>query len=303
MSSPARSSTVGRMLRCNVCLKDVSPDVERASVRSNVRKFREEQFGLWRCPECRSIHAAEEVDLAHYYRSYPFHDIGEQTVDWMLRAMYRKQLSRLKAAGLKPDDRVLDFGCGGGAFLKFLKENGYANVFGYDEFSEKYGDKSVLNAQYDLILTQDVLEHVAEPWDLLRQLDSLIKPGGAILIGTPNADAIDLQNPEGRVHALHQPYHRHIFSRSALSSIGEKLPWKFEQYYPTQYSNTLLPFVNSRFVMHYFRACDDTLDLAVEPIHANNLRLYAPDTLFWGLFGGLFAPDSDVMVVYRRNAA
>jgi 2-polyprenyl-3-methyl-5-hydroxy-6-metoxy-1,4-benzoquinol methylase len=291
------------MLRCNVCMNEVGDDVERASVRSNVRKFRAEQFGLWRCPQCRSIHAAEEVDLAHYYRSYPFHDVGEQTVDWMLRAMYRKQLARLKSAGLKPSHKLLDFGCGGGAFLKFLKAAGYEDVHGFDEYSERYSDKRVLNEQYDLILTQDVLEHVAEPWDLLRQLDSLIKPGGAILIGTPNADDIDLQNPEGRVHALHQPYHRHIFSRSALSSIGQKLPWKFEQYYPTQYSNTFLPFVNSRFVMHYFKSCDDTLDLAVEPIRATNLRLYAPDTLFWVLFGGFFAPESDVMVVYRREAS
>jgi 2-polyprenyl-3-methyl-5-hydroxy-6-metoxy-1,4-benzoquinol methylase len=303
MSPHARRSTVARMLRCNVCLKEVPGNVERASVRSNVRKFREEQFELWRCPECRSIHASEDVDLAHYYRSYPFHDIGEQTVDWMLRAMYRKQLARLKAAGLKPEHRILDFGCGGGAFLKFLKAAGYPDVSGFDEYSENYADKRVLDARYDLILTQDVLEHVAEPWDLLGQLDSLIKPGGAILIGTPNADDIDLQDPESRVHALHQPYHRHIFSRSALTSIGEKLPWTFEQYYPTQYSNTYLPFVNSRFVMHYFRSCDDTLDLAVEPIRANNLRLYAPDTLFWGLFGGFFAPESDVMVVYRRSAA
>lgn len=290
-------------MHCNVCLQDVPDDVvERASVRSNVRKFRDEQFGLWRCPNCRSIHAAEEVDLAHYYRSYPFHDIGEQTIDWMLSAMYRNQLSRLKAAGLKPEHRVLDFGCGGGAFLKFLQANGYSNVSGYDQYSESYSDPSVLDSKYDVIITQDVLEHVAEPWDLLRQLDSLVKPGGAILIGTPNADDIDLKHPEGRVHALHQPYHRHIFSRTALQSIGEKLPWQFEHYYSSQYSNTLMPFVNPRFVLHYFRACDDTLDLAVEPIRATNLRLYAPDTLFWGLFGGFFPPESDVMVVYRRNA-
>ena len=290
------------MVRCNICSKELSGDVERASVRSNVRKFRDEQFGLWRCPECRSIHAADDVDLAHYYRSYPFHNLGEQTVDWMLRAMYRKQRARLLAAGLRPEHRVLDFGCGGGAFLQFLRDSGYPNVFGFDEYSDKYSDRSVLSQRYDIILTQDVLEHVAEPWTLLRQLDGLIKPGGAILIGTPNAEAIDLKQPEARVHALHQPYHRHIFSRTALHAIGDTLPWTLERYYPSMYSNTLVPFVNSRFVNHYFKACDDTLDLVVEPIRATNPRLYAPDTLFWALFGGFFAPETDVMVVYRHAA-
>lgn len=291
------------MRRCNICSAEISGEVEQASVRSNVRKFRQEQFRLWRCPECRSIHAADEVDLAHYYRSYPFHNLGEQTVDWMLRAMYRKQLRRLKAAGLAPEHQVLDFGCGGGAFVQFLRESGYPNVFGYDQYSDKYGDPSVLDKHYDLILTQDVLEHVAEPWQLLDQLNGLIKPSGAILIGTPNADDIDLQKPEARVHALHQPYHRHIFSRSALLTLDKKLPWTLEHYYPTMYSNTYVPFVNSRFVSHYFRSCDDTLDLAVEPIRANNLRLYALDTLFWAFLGGFFAPETDVMVVYRNAAA
>jgi SAM-dependent methyltransferase len=182
-----------------------------------------------------------------------------------------------------------------------LKANGYPNVSGFDEYSEKYGDKRVLDKQYDMIVSQDVLEHVSDPWELLQTLDRLIKPGGAILLGTPNADDIDLQKPEKRVHALHQPYHRNIFSRDALLSIGERLPWQFEKYYPTQYTNTFLPFVNARFVFHYFRCCDDTLDLAFEPIRTNNLRLYSLDTLFWGFFGGFFAPECDVMVVYRKN--
>ncbi|HKU43607.1 MAG TPA: class I SAM-dependent methyltransferase [Polyangiales bacterium] len=290
------------MLRCNVCSKTVNGNAEQASVRSNVRKFASEQFRLWRCPECKSIHAADEVDLAHYYRSYPFHNLGEQTVDWMLKAMYKNQLARLKAAGLRPEHSVLDFGCGGGAFVQFLQSRGYQDVHGFDEYSDKYGDRRVLERRYDLVLTQDVLEHVAEPWQLLDQLNGLLQPGGAVLIGTPNAEAIDLQDPEARVHTLHQPYHRHIFSRRALLTLGERLPWKLEQYYPTMYSNTFVPFVNSRFVTHYFRACDDMLDLAVEPIRANTLRLYALDTLFWALFGGFFAPETDVMVVYRQAA-
>lgn len=289
------------MLRCNVCSKTVNGNAEQASVRSNVRKFASEQFRLWRCPECKSIHAADEVDLAHYYRSYPFHDL-EQSPDWMLRAMYKKQLSRLTAAGLRPEHSVLDYGCGGGAFVQFLQRQGYQDVHGFDEYGDKYGDKSVLERRYDFVLTQDVLEHVADPWQLLEQLNGLVKPGGAVLIGTPNAEAIDLAHPESRVHTLHQPYHRHIFSRSALLALGERLPWKLEHYYPTMYSNTFVPFVNARFVMHYFRACDDMLDLAVEPIRANTLRLYALDTLFWALFGGFFAPETDVMVVYRQAA-
>jgi hypothetical protein len=29
--------------------------------------------------------------------------------------------------------------------------------------------------------------------------------------------------------------------------------------------------------------------------------LYSPVTLFWAFFGGFFAPETDVMVVYRKT--
>jgi 2-polyprenyl-3-methyl-5-hydroxy-6-metoxy-1,4-benzoquinol methylase len=292
------------MLRCNICKQTISSSVEETSVRSNVRKFRDEKFRIWRCPQCRSVHAADEVDLAHYYREYPFHNIGDtDEVDWMLQAMYRKQWKRLRAAGLRREHAVLDYGCGGGAFVKFLRKQGYANVQGFDEYSQAFGDKRVLEQRYDMIITQDVLEHVPEPWDLLHTLSGLLAPKGTVAIGTPNAEALDLQHPETRVHTLHQPYHRHILSKQMLLSLGKTLGWDLLQYYPTMYSNTLIPFVNQRFLLHYFAMCDDTVDLASEPIQTQNRKLYTPITLFWALFGYFFAPETDVMVVYRKARA
>jgi SAM-dependent methyltransferase len=287
------------MARCNIC-GETSEPIERASVRSNVRKFRNETFTVWRCPSCLSVHSEQDVDLGHYYADYPFHAIGEsRDVDWMLKAMYRRQLARLRAAGLSRDTALLDYGCGGGAFLRFLRASGYSNVHGFDEYSDSYGDERVLDARYDVILSQDVIEHVAEPWDFLRTLQRSLAPGGRVALGTPNAEAIDLRDPEQSVHALHQPYHRHILSKRALLGLGAELKWQLVRYFPTMYSNTALPFVNQRFLLHYFKTCDDTLDLANEPIHTENRALYTPATLYWGLFGYFHAPETDVMVIYR----
>jgi 2-polyprenyl-3-methyl-5-hydroxy-6-metoxy-1,4-benzoquinol methylase len=289
------------MLRCNICNSSCDSP-EQALVRSNVRKFRAEQFRVWRCPSCFSLHAADEVDLAHYYAAYPFHTLGEQReLDGLLQAMYRSQLRRLRSVGLQKAHKVLDYGCGGGAFVKFLRSQGYEHVQGFDEYSEHFSDRKVLDAQYDVILTQDVLEHVAEPWDFLHTLDRLLAPQGSVLIGTPNAQALDLQNTELSVHALHQPYHRHILSKQALLALGDKLGWELLHYFPSMYSNTLLPFANQRFLLHYFRSCDNTLDLVTEPIQVKNPKLYTPVTLFWGFFGYFFPPETDVSVAYRKR--
>jgi 2-polyprenyl-3-methyl-5-hydroxy-6-metoxy-1,4-benzoquinol methylase len=288
-------------MHCNVCGHTASEPIERGEVRSNVRKFASERFALWRCPQCKSIHARDEVDLAHYYADYPFHKLGGKELDWMLRAMYRNLLGRLQKAGVTKESSVLDFGCGSGKFLSLLSEEGYSDIDGYDEYSERYADRKALARSYDCVMAQDVIEHVPEPLDLVKTLHALTKPGGVIMIGTPNADSIDLAEPEARVHTLHQPYHRHMLSTRALHELGQDLGWQLIAYYPNMYANTRVPFVNNAFVDHYFRCFDNNCDLVLEGIKANSWKLWAtaPVTLAHALFGSLWAPDCDVTAIFK----
>jgi 2-polyprenyl-3-methyl-5-hydroxy-6-metoxy-1,4-benzoquinol methylase len=284
---------------CNICSKDIASKVETASVRPNVRQFHNERFEVWRCPHCLSIHASNEVDLERYYRFYPFHNLRQLTVDWMLRAMYGKLVSRFKRNGLAVHHTILDYGCGSGALVEYLRSAGYPRAVGYDQYSEAYNDPNALERGYDWVISQDVLEHLVDPWEHFRVLQTLTRPGSSVAIGTPNAVSIDLGRSDQFIHTLHQPYHRHIFSRDALLEAGEKTGWKVVRYYPTMYTNTWIPFVNQRFLLHYFRCCDDNIDLALEPIHANNWRLWTPLTLFYALFGSVSAPETDGMAVFR----
>lgn len=287
-------------MHCNICGQESGSEVEQASVRSNVRKFASETFAVWRCPHCLSIHARDEVDLAHYYADYPFHKLQDSKVDWMLGAMYRNLLRRLTQSGVTQESRILDYGCGSGLFLSYLRKQGYAQVFGYDEYSERYSDKSVLSEPYDCVMTQDVIEHVPEPQAFVKAMHGHARPGGVIVVGTPNAEAIDLQYPEARVHTLHQPYHRHILSKRALLTLGQDLGWQLLRYYPTMYANTRVPAVNSAFLTYYFQCFDNQVDLAIEPIKLSSWKLWSPVTLAHALFGSYWAPECDVMAIFRR---
>ena len=284
-------------LICVVCERETAA-AEETRVHSNVRAFRDETFAYLRCGHCATIHARDDVDLGHYYSKYPFHALA---MDWRLRTMYSRQRARLEHAGVERSHRILDYGCGGGQLVEYLRASGFAHVRGYDQYSAAYSDESVLDDRYDCIVSQDVVEHVAEPHGLLGEFQRLTRPGSVIALGTPSADAIDLGRPDAFVHTLHAPYHRHILSKSGLVSAGERQGWKLTRYYPTMYSNTKVPFLNEAFYLYYTRVTDGTLDALMEPVRVGALLLRAPLTLFYGVFGSLLSRHTDVMAVFRRG--
>jgi 2-polyprenyl-3-methyl-5-hydroxy-6-metoxy-1,4-benzoquinol methylase len=283
---------------CVVCKHETRVDPsDDASVHSNVRAFRNETFAYWRCGHCATIHARDEVDLGHYYAKYPFHRLPD---DWRLKTMYASQLSRLEQAGVQRSHKILDYGCGGGQFVDYLKSRGFEHVRGFDQYSDVFGDRSVLDDRYDCILSQDVIEHVPSPNALLAEFHRLTNPGAVIAIGTPNATAIDLQRPDDYVHTVHAPYHRHILSGIALVNAGERQGLTLDRFYPTMYTNTRVPFLNEAFYLYYSRLTDGTLDGLLEPIHAVACMVRAPVTLYYGFFGSFFSRHTDVTAVFRR---
>ncbi len=250
---------------------------------------------MWRCASCRSIHSRDVVDLGAYYAHYPFHT---QKNDAALRLVYRTFPRRLKRAGLRRDHSILDYGCGSGLLVAFFRKKGYVNATGYDAYSERFAGADALRDTYDCIVAQDLVEHVDDPRSTLRTFARLAKPGALILIGTPNADAIDLSASEKHVHTLHQPFHTHMFSKNALIEAGRAVGWSVERVYMTNYTNTLFPCANLNFALHYAKCFDNNLDLAFERVRFSR-RLLSPRTLYLALFGYFNAPEADVTVIFR----
>jgi len=100
--------------------------------------------------------------------------------------------------------RVLDFGCGEGATARLLAQSG-AHVTAVDikpELEQNFKNPSIefVTAaetesywgvqKYDVIVLQDVLEHLSHPDSLLKQLKISLRNGGLIYLSTPNRFAI-----------------------------------------------------------------------------------------------------------------
>lgn len=262
-----------------------------------MRRFRERRFTVWRCGTCRSIHASGEVDLDAYYQEYPFARGTSSRLTRYLHGRLWRRVAKAAKAGVAPGASVLDYGCGAGLLVESLRERGL-EADGYDAYTPAFRRPELLARTYDVVLAQDVIEHVAEPLVLLDELAARCRPGGVLAIGTPDALAIDLGRADQWKHSLHQPYHRHILASSALLAAAAARGLSLLRYYPRSYTNTPIPTLNLPYLLRYLRAVDDTIDVAFDP-PAVRLAMFSPAALWDAVFGGLRCPPSDGLAVFR----
>ncbi len=102
---------------------------------------------------------------------------------------------------------IVDLACGGGRLLHFFKRLGYTRISGVDISPEQVAlAKTVTKAVYeedilaylssrpetfDLITGIDIIEHLTKEEGLrfLKQCYQALKPGGRLILQTPNADS------------------------------------------------------------------------------------------------------------------
>lgn len=138
---------------------------------------------------------------------------------------------------LKPSDKILEVGCGEGHFLQRVRADKDIHTIGIDlnqSAIEKAKHKglpvhcmdiqeatSLWAGQFDAVCSFQVLEHLQNPRDFLLQALSLIRPGGKLLLGVPNADSF----LKHQFNVLDMPpHHRTRWDAKAISSLPKIFP-------------------------------------------------------------------------------
>lgn len=115
----------------------------------------------------------------------------------------RRRTLRLVTEVLQPGARILDIAAAQGNFSLALAEMGYevtwndlrGDLAGYVQLKHEYGAISFapgnafdleFPSSFDAVLITEIIEHVAHPDDFLVKAAQLVRPGGFIVLSTPN---------------------------------------------------------------------------------------------------------------------
>lgn len=148
----------------------------------------------------------------------------------------------------RPLGHVLDVGCGEGGTARSLRAAGAARISGieldpaaaasaaalYDEVraGPVEAELAAFAGPFETILAYDVLEHLVDPWDVLRRLHAVAVPGARLHVSIPNARHwtllrdLALRGTFGYTPAEHRDVtHLRWFTRRDLVALLEVTGW------------------------------------------------------------------------------
>jgi SAM-dependent methyltransferase len=133
--------------------------------------------------------------------------------------------------------RLLDFGCGGGSFLKRMQRQGW-EVTGVDASATAvYRIRTELGLRalagtlphaalqpstFDVITMWNSLEHVHDPLAVLHEANRLLVPGGRLLVAVPNIDSLPFRWFGSAWYGLDLPRHLTHFAPWTLQPMLEQ---------------------------------------------------------------------------------
>ncbi len=130
-----------------------------------------------------------------------------------------ERLQRIKE--FHPNPKVLDFGCGSGLLVEFLRKNGI-KAEGYDRYLKYYtdylfnGDLAFSGGHYDIVTMIEVIEHTVSPYLELQDIFHILKPGGILMVETSFTDWMEMYTDP---YINPQLGHSTIFSHKGLDEV------------------------------------------------------------------------------------
>jgi 2-polyprenyl-3-methyl-5-hydroxy-6-metoxy-1,4-benzoquinol methylase len=201
--------------------------------------FRVRRFGLLGCEHCRLLVDASvwRPEANEQLNDASFGDDYQPVSSFWVRAFEassnRRRLRSIRRLAGATGGALLEVGVGTGSFLTHAASRGFSSlgcdlsaaicrrVEGETGKAVHCGPLTSLPAGtlFDVIAMHHLLEHVSDPVALLQDARARLKPGGALQLAVPNADAWEARL---RGWNSYEPYHLLYFTADTLRLTAER---------------------------------------------------------------------------------
>lgn len=206
-----------------------------------------------RCRGCGLVYLNPRPALSEFERIYPanYHafEFSEKEFGFVFQVRRRLEAKRLLGwcKDLPNDASIIDIGCGDGFHLELLRDFGNKSwtLEGVDADGRAAATAEKKNLKihrgtlealdlprdsYDLALLIQTVEHVADPPELLRQICSLLRPGGRLVVVTDNTDSLDFKLFKNRHWGgYHFPRHWNLFNPATMRKLAAQTGFEVEK--------------------------------------------------------------------------
>jgi 2-polyprenyl-3-methyl-5-hydroxy-6-metoxy-1,4-benzoquinol methylase len=242
--SPARPAVSWEETACLLCGRDDAAIVGEAADRGS-QAHAGLRFAVVQCRRCGLAYTNPRPTPETIGRFYPTdyrpHAPREKRAIRLPSRFWSRVLGRPcpERRGCLSHDggsRLLDFGCGGGSYLRRMSELGWrvagvdASPRAVESIREQLGLETHLGSlphpdleleSFDVITMWQSLEHVHRPLEVLRAAYGLLTPGGKVVISVPNFASLPAKWFGEHWFGLDLPRHLTHFTRSTLSGMLE----------------------------------------------------------------------------------
>ncbi|MCK8491998.1 class I SAM-dependent methyltransferase [Spirosoma sp. RP8] len=229
-----------------------------------------QNFTIEQCKECGfrlTNPRPDAASIGSYYKSDQYISHNDES-SGLVSTAYRLVRNYTLQSKLKlinelsgGQGRLLDVGCGTGAFLDTCKQGGW-QVAGMepDPDARAIAEKKLATTiqpnlgalegtqPFDSISLWHVLEHIPDLNETIPQLDRLLTQSGTLLIAVPNSNSYDANYFKEYWAAYDVPRHLHHFTPSTIKQLFQKHGLRLVGQRPMVFDAFYIAMLSTRYI-------------------------------------------------------
>jgi SAM-dependent methyltransferase len=221
---------------------------------------KKELYTYMKCTQCGAVYQHPMPDsktISSFYPDVYYEEINKKKYSMVKQSVlrYKYNYSHIKvpfylkilapivslfyyksSIPYKPDSKGLDIGCSNGQYISSMNTLGWqfegvefnsvavtlCRKAGIKVFHGELRSANFKDNSFDIVSARHLIEHIPDPNDIIKEISRLLKPGGRLVIITPNSNALGRKWFGLNWFPDEIPRHLILFNKKNLNLIARK---------------------------------------------------------------------------------